>query len=124
MKNTTCTLDEAMHLADQKALQLAILLSVQEAEYGINMLDAIGPLDYDEIQWLKSQGCDENEAKLTIFENRYVRNKTDSIKSTRVPCNINCNVNNQYWQPSHGTSSSSSTTSTTVSKQYFTSFSL
>jgi hypothetical protein len=54
------------------ALQLGSILSMQEEEYGINMMDAMTPLDDSEIHNLMSDGCTENEAKLIIFQRRYV----------------------------------------------------
>jgi hypothetical protein len=77
--------------ADQRALQLGILLSVQESEFGINMLEAVTNRDRDEVNIYMRQGCSENEAKLLIFENRYVFGKNNFMSqvSSLSPRQIN-----------------------------------
>ncbi len=54
------------------ALKLGNILCTQEDEYGINMMDAMTPSDESEIKVLMSDGCTENEARLIIFQRRYV----------------------------------------------------
>lgn len=58
---------------DQEALEIGLLLSEQEAEFGINMYDSLTPADDPEIEYLTSQGYSTDEAILIIFERRYYR---------------------------------------------------
>lgn len=56
---------------EEDALQKVLLLSQQEAEYGISMYDALTPEDDPEIERLRAEGYSVDDAILIIFETRY-----------------------------------------------------
>jgi hypothetical protein len=58
-------------LTDNEAAHLALLLSKQEADFGINMYDALRPSDEPEIQRLVDLGYTYEQAILHIYENRF-----------------------------------------------------
>ena len=56
---------------EEDDMDVAMLLSQQESEFGINMVDAITPADEPEIDRLMRQGYSRNEALRIIFNYRY-----------------------------------------------------
>lgn len=59
-------------LSDHEAMHMALLLSQQENDFGINMYDAIRPQDEAELQSLIASGYTNEQAVLYLFEKRYV----------------------------------------------------
>lgn len=59
-------------LSSSEAIQLAILLSEQEAQYGANMYDSLRPEDDAEIQGMMAQGMEMEAAVMAVFERKYV----------------------------------------------------
>lgn len=57
--------------SDQEALEIGMIISQQESEFGINMYDSLTPADEPEIANLTSQGYTTDEAILMIFNRRY-----------------------------------------------------
>lgn len=53
---------------DQEALEHGMLLSLQEAEYGKNMYDALTEADEPDIEDFMNQGFSREEAILILFE--------------------------------------------------------
>lgn len=60
--------------ADAEALEIGILLSQQEAAFGINMYDALTPFDDTFINRLTDAGYSYDEAVLKIFSKRFDSN--------------------------------------------------
>lgn len=58
-------------LSDEEAVHMALLLSQQEAEFGVNMYDALRPTDERELQSLIATGYTNEQAVLCLFEKRY-----------------------------------------------------
>jgi hypothetical protein len=77
---------------DQEALEVALLLSEQEAKYGTNMFDALGPDDNTLIQAYMCQGFSKEEAILIIFEQKVVGNDTSSHKQIMSMVSEPCHV--------------------------------
>eukprot|EP01038_Epipyxis_sp_PR26KG_P006037 gene6037-8312_t len=67
---------------DQEALEMAMLLSRQDTEFGTNMMESIGPNDEPAIAEYVSQGCTREEAILFIFETRYGKVSTQTSEIT------------------------------------------
>lgn len=66
-----------VHDDDEKALKIAILISEQEAEFGVNMYQVVTKKDEMEVQALLNRGFTVDEAILWIFEKRgYCSNKS------------------------------------------------
>ena len=65
---------------DQEALETGILLSQQQAEYGINMLDALRPDDEPLLQQLMQDGLSREEATFIIFRDRYILPAREQVK--------------------------------------------
>lgn len=64
-------------LTDEEAVHMALLLSQQEAEFGVNMYDSLRPADERELQSLTGMGYTNEQAVLFIFEKRFPpRNST------------------------------------------------
>lgn len=61
------------HYPDVEALKLALLVSEQEAEYGVNMYDSLQPEDEDIIADYMSQGYTLDEAVFEVFTNKVRR---------------------------------------------------
>jgi hypothetical protein len=59
-------------LSDGEAMQMALLLSQQEAEFGVNMYDALRPQDEADLQGLIASGYTNEQAVLCLFERRFV----------------------------------------------------
>ena len=57
---------------DQEALETGLLLSQQQAEFGINMLDALLPEDEPALQQLMQDGLSREEGTYFIFRDRYI----------------------------------------------------
>ena len=57
---------------DQEALETGLLLSKQQAEYGVNMFDALQPEDEGTLQEYMQQGFTWEEAVFLIFRDRHV----------------------------------------------------
>ena len=77
---------------DQEALEVALLLSEQEAKYGTNMFDALGPDDNTLIQAYMCQGFSKEEAILIIFEQKVAGNDTSSHKQIMSMVSEPCHV--------------------------------
>lgn len=58
------------HYPDVEALKLALLVSEQEAEYGVNMYDSLQPEDEDIIADYMSQGYTLDEAVFEVFTSK------------------------------------------------------
>lgn len=59
-------------LTSAEAMHLAMLLSEQEAQYGINMYDSLQASDEPEIQRYMAQGFSMEEAVYAIFDRKFV----------------------------------------------------
>ncbi len=72
--------------ANDNALEMGILLSLQQEEYGTSMLETTKEEDNDEIMGYTMQGLTMNEARLYIFKNRHsnFHNKNSSPPSSRT----------------------------------------
>lgn len=57
---------------DQEALETGLLLSQQQAEFGINMLDALRPEDEPTVQQLMLDGLSREEAAFFLFRERFI----------------------------------------------------
>ncbi len=57
--------------ADERALRIGLIVSEQEAAFGVNMYDSIKGTDEPEIKRLVAAGYNEDEAVLIIFEKKY-----------------------------------------------------
>ena len=57
--------------ADEQAMQVALLISQQEAEFGINMYDSLTPADQPEIDSLVASGYTTDDAIQMLFDRRY-----------------------------------------------------
>jgi hypothetical protein len=64
--------------SEHEALKLGLIVSQQEADYGINMYDALLPSDEKQIEQLIRTGCTLDEAILKVFESRFGKTKLDS----------------------------------------------
>jgi hypothetical protein len=71
--------------ANEHALEMGIILSIQQAECGTDMLETYCEEDNDEIIGYMMEGLTETEARLFIFENRHsnVHNKSNLNGSIR-----------------------------------------
>ncbi len=63
-------------MSSAEAIQLAMLLSEQEAQYGVNMYDSLKPEDEPEIQSMMANGKTMEEAVLAIFNRKVVDSPT------------------------------------------------
>eukprot|EP01035_Chromulina_nebulosa_P040729 gene40729-55073_t len=84
---TKDTVTVSMKIADpdQEALQVGLLLSMQEAKYGTNMFDALGSKDNTVIQAYMCQGFSKEEAILKIFEQKYGDDTSSHNLSISMP---------------------------------------
>lgn len=74
---------------DERALHLGIILSEQESMYGVNMIESMGggpagPADYDEMNHLKAEGYEDDDAMLIIFQNKVQRGDIRPIRNERA----------------------------------------
>lgn len=60
--------------ADEHAMDIALLISQQEAQYGISMYDSLTPADQPEIDAMMARGYSNDEAIQVLFDRRYNRN--------------------------------------------------
>jgi hypothetical protein len=60
--------------ANELALEMGILLSIQQAQCGTNMLDSLTTQNIDDIIGYTMQGMTENEAMQLVFENKHLPN--------------------------------------------------
>ena len=67
-------------LNDDEAMHMALLLSQQESEFGVNMYDALRPQDEQELQALIASGYTNEQAVLFLFERRYVSRNAAPIQ--------------------------------------------
>ena len=58
-------------LTDDEAVNMALMLSQQESDHGINMYDSLRASDEQELQSLIASGLTNEQAVLFIFEKRY-----------------------------------------------------
>jgi hypothetical protein len=65
-------------VSEHEALKLGLIVSQQEADYGINMYDALMPADEQQIEQLIRTGITLDEAILKVFESRFGKTKLDS----------------------------------------------
>jgi hypothetical protein len=59
-------------LSSSEAIQLAMMLSEQESQYGVNMYDSLQPEDEPEIQAMIAQGMSMEDAVLAIFDRKFI----------------------------------------------------
>lgn len=71
------------------AMQLAMMLSEQEAQYGINMYDSLKPQDEPEIQTLIARGMTLEQAVYSIFERKFIRQVQGQGQAPSPPAPIN-----------------------------------
>lgn len=70
--------------ADEQALRIAMLVSEQEAEFGLNMYQVLEDKDEPEVQQLVNRGFTVDEAILWLFEKKgYI------LKKNQEPSVIN-----------------------------------
>jgi hypothetical protein len=62
--------------ADERALRIGLMVSEQEATFGINMYDNVKATDQKEIKQLVVAGYNEDEAVLILFEKKYGPSKS------------------------------------------------
>lgn len=55
---------------EESTLRIAMIISQQEAEFGVNMYDAMTPADQDEIDRYVSLGYSKDDAILMVFESK------------------------------------------------------
>jgi hypothetical protein len=67
-----------VHNEDEQAVRIALLISEQEAEFGVNMYQVVTEEDELEIQALLNRGFSVDEAVLWIFEKRGFKTKNAS----------------------------------------------
>ncbi len=60
--------------ADEHAMDIAMLISQQEAQFGISMYDSLTPADQPEIDAMMARGYSSDEAIQVLFDRRYNRN--------------------------------------------------
>lgn len=60
-----------LRMTSSDALQIGLLLSQQEAEFGVNMYDSLENADENTIRRLVAQGYTNDEAVLEIFNRKY-----------------------------------------------------
>jgi len=65
-------------VSEHEALKLGLIVSQQEADYGINMYDALMPSDEQQIEKLIRTGLTLDEAILKVFESRFGKTKLDT----------------------------------------------
>jgi hypothetical protein len=65
-------------VSEHEALKLGLIVSQQEADYGINMYDALMPSDEQQIEQLIRTRITLDEAILKVFESRFGKTKLDS----------------------------------------------
>jgi hypothetical protein len=70
-----------VHNEDEQAVRIALLISEQEAEFGVNMYQVVTEEDEMEIQALLNRGFSVDEAVLWIFEKRGFKTKNASSSS-------------------------------------------
>eukprot|EP01034_Spumella_vulgaris_P021844 gene21844-27915_t len=72
---------------DDQAVEIAMIISEQEASYGINMYDSLTPADQPEIDAMVARGIDTDVAIRMVFDRRYRnqgRSNNDSTSLTGV----------------------------------------
>lgn len=70
---------------DHEALKMGLLLSQQEAEYGINMYDSLIPADDPLIEEYIKMGLTMDEAVLKIFEFKFGKVSTLIVEDPSPP---------------------------------------
>lgn len=75
-------------LDDKEALKVALLISQQEAKFGVNMYDSLLPNDDEQIEEYIAQGLSLEDAILLIFEHRFgkVQISIDEEEVDKVRC--------------------------------------
>lgn len=67
------------HHPDLEAMKLALLVSEQETEYGINMYDSLQPEDEDVIAEYMAHGYSLDEAVYEVFTNKVMSSIQETI---------------------------------------------
>ena len=70
--------------SEHEALRIGLIISQQEAQFGVNMYDALLPNDEPRIEDLVKKGCTLDEAVMCIFEARFGKMKPISPVSITV----------------------------------------
>lgn len=72
--------------SEHEALRIGLIISQQEAQFGINMYDALLPNDEPKIEELVKKGCTLDEAVMCIFEARFGKMRPISPVSILYVC--------------------------------------
>jgi hypothetical protein len=79
-----------------EALQIGLILSQQEQEFGTNMYQSLTPEDEPEIERLNSLGFSTEEAILKIFQKRFQPHLVDHEVCVLLPCAANFFITADY----------------------------
>ena len=79
-----------------EALQIGLILSQQEQQFGTNMYQSLAPEDEPEIERLNSTGFSTEEAILRIFQKKYQPELLEPEVRLSNICIVHCVMSNSY----------------------------